>query len=184
MKKAAGLAFHSVHSCAPSRSAPCHPAVPLLALTSAPVCVCLAGAQAALFVKTHSSVARFCFIPVCPEARATLPSTSPIFTASYVTSSRRPTPAAHGALLPVSPPGGPSSRLQDADVTLPFPACFLSCFLCCTVPYLFPVCFLSLVSLLALNLARRCGRAWPGYGGRPAGQRQASSQRGPLSSVL
>lgn len=45
------------------------------------------------------------------------------------------------------------------DITVPFPACFLSCFLCCVVPYLRSVCSLSLLCLPVFN--------WPGGVGGP-----------------
>ena len=80
------------------------------ALTSAHLCVCLAGAQPALFVKTYSSAAPSCSAPVCLfQGAATLPSASPIFPASRVTPSRLPAPAVHGVLLPMSSPRVPVS---------------------------------------------------------------------------
>lgn len=88
-------------------------------------------------------------IPVCPEVRCVR--SSPL--------------AALPSLRLVwlqrgfSPPLGSSSVFRMPDATLFFLACFLSCFFCGVVPYLFPVCSLSLVSLLVLNLARRWGQA-------------------------
>ena len=79
-------------------------------------------------------------------------SSSPAFPASRLASARCPVFRESSTWLLFS-----VFRMPDA--TLFFLACFLSYFFCGVVPYLFPVCSLSLVSLLVLHLARRWGQA-------------------------
>lgn len=86
-------------------------------------------------------------------------------------------PTVHGALLAVSPPRGALSPSpgHGHHSALPSVFSFLLSLLCGSVP---SFCLLSVPFVSAgLQLARRCGRAWPGDGvGRPDG---VSSQSGP-----